>query len=90
MCNDDELALVHETVQDFDKTADIRFVERGIHFVQHAERAGLHHVNGEEEGDRCHGAFAAGEKRNALKLLARRFGDDLDATFKRVAFVDRA
>ena len=37
-----------KTVQDFDKAADIRFVERGIHFVQHAERAGLHHVDGEK------------------------------------------
>ena len=83
----DELALVHEAVEDFDEAGDVRLVERGVHFVEHAERAGLHHVDGEEERDGGHGALAAGEEADALELLAGRLGDDLDAALERVGVV---
>ena len=68
--DDDELALRDESVQHADEPIDVGFVERRIHFVEDAERARPHHVDGEEQRDRRHGALAAGEERNALQLFA--------------------
>ena len=85
--DDHELALADEAVEQLDEAADVRLVERCVHFVEHAEGGGLHHVDGEEEGHRRHGALAAGEERDALELLAGRLGDDLDAALERVALV---
>ena len=46
-------------VEDFDEPADVRFVEGRVHFVQHAERAGLHLVNREQQRHSRHGLLAA-------------------------------
>ena len=83
----DELALVHEAVQDFDEAGDVRLIERGVHFVEHAEWAGLDHVDGKKERNGRHGALAAREEADALELLTGRLGDDLDAALKRVGVV---
>ena len=85
--DDDELALADKAVEDFDEPADVRFVEGGVHFVQHAERARLDHVDREQQRDGGHRAFTAREEAHALELLAGRLGDDLDARLERVAVV---
>ena len=87
MGDDDELAAVDEAVQHLDEAADVGFVEGGIEFVEHTERAGLDHVDGEEQGDGGHGAFAAGEQGDGLEFFARGFGDDVDAGFERIGVV---
>jgi len=62
------------------------FVERRVQFVQHAERAGLHLVDREQERDGRHGLFTAGEQGDALELFAGRAGDDVDAALQHVVF----
>ena len=85
--HDDELALVDEGVEHFEEAADVGFVEGSIELVQNAEGAGLDLVDGEEQGHGGHGAFATGEKADALELFAGRLGDDFDTGLERVAFV---
>ena len=58
--DDDELALADKTIEDFDEPVDVRFVERRVHFVEHAERARFDHVDREKEGNGGHGFFATG------------------------------
>lgn len=44
--------------------ADLRHivrVQRRIHLVQHKERSRLERVDSKEQGQRCHGLFAAGK-----------------------------
>ena len=76
-----------EALQDSDEAIDVRFVERRVQFVQHAERTRLHLVNREEQRDGGHGLFTAGEQRNALQLFAGRARDDVDAAFQHIAFI---
>src|SRR5206468_9012704 len=45
--DDNELALLYEAVQDADKAVDVAFIHRCIHFIENAERARSHHVDGE-------------------------------------------
>ena len=88
MGDDDELAFLDEFIEHFEEAADVGFVEGGVEFVEDTERTGFDHVDGEEEGDGGHGAFAAGEEGDAGGFFAWGFGDDLDAAFERVVFVD--
>ena len=85
--DDDELALTDELVENLDESADVRFVQRRVHLVQHAEGAGLHHVDGEEQGHGRHRALATGQERYALQLLAGRLGDNVDAGLERVILI---
>src|SRR4051794_6177858 len=85
--DDDELGMIEETLQDFDKAVDVRFIERSIQFVQNTEWAGLDLVNREEQGDCGHGLFAAGKQRDALKLFSWGASDDFDTAFENVTFV---
>jgi len=55
-----ELALVNESVQDFDEATDVRLVEWSIHFIQNTKGTWFNHVDREKECDGCHGPFAAG------------------------------
>ena len=87
--DDDELRAVDEAVEHLDEAADVRLVERRVEFVEHAERAGLDHVDREQQRDGGHRALATGEQRDRLQLLAGRLGDDLDAGFERVALVEQ-
>src|SRR6185437_12571869 len=57
------------------------FVERGIHFVENAERARLKAEDGDEQGKRRERLFAAGEKQNVLQALAGGLRDDVNARF---------
>ncbi len=86
--DDDELAVVDETIEHFDKAVDVRFVERGVEFVEHAEGAGLDHVDREQEGDGGHRALTTREKGDGLELFARRLDGDFDAGFEGVVGVD--
>ena len=61
-----------EPLQDADETVDVRFVQRRVQFVQHAERAGPDLVNREQQRHGGHGLLAAGQQRDALQLFARR------------------
>ena len=74
-------------MQDTDKTIDVRFVERRVQLVQHAERAWFDLINREEQGHRGHRLLAAGEQRNGLQLFARRPRDDVDAAFQNISFI---
>ena len=85
--DDDELGAVDEAVQHFDEAVDVGFVERGVEFVEHAERAGFDHIDREQQGDGGHRAFAAGKQGDGLEFFAGRFGGDFDAGFERVALV---
>ena len=78
---------VEEPLQHADETVDVRFVQRRIQFVQHAERARLDLVNREQQRHGGHGLLAAGQQRNGLQLFAGRTGDDIDAAFQHIAFV---
>ncbi len=59
-----------------------------VELVQHAEGAGLDHVDGEEEGDGGHAALATGKKGDGGEFFARRFGDDFDARLEGIIGVD--
>ena len=79
MGDDDELRLFGEFFQKLGKFVDVRFVERRLDFVEHAEGHGTEHQDGEQDGDRRQRAFAARKKGNLGQFFPRRAGDDLDA-----------
>jgi hypothetical protein len=59
MRDDDELRPGEEIREDLGEAVDVRFVERGIDFVEHAERAGAAAENRQEERHAGQGLFAA-------------------------------
>ena len=77
-----------EAVEHFDEAIDVRFVERRVHFVQHAERARPHHVDREEQRDGGHGPLAAGEQRDVCSCLPGGLAMMSMPHFERIAFVD--
>lgn len=70
VCDDDEFRPAEEFLEDVDEAADVGFVEGGVHFVQHAERARAELEDGQQQGDGGEGLFAAGEKRVVERRLA--------------------
>ena len=76
-----------ELAQQVGEAFDVRAVERGVHFVQHAEGAGLDVEEGEQQGGGGQGAFAAGQQGQVLALLAGRLDEDVDAGFQNVVGV---
>ena len=78
---------VDEPLQHADEAVDVRFVQRRVQLVQHAERAGLDLVDREQQRHGGHGLLAAGEQRDGLQLLAGRAGDDVDAALQHVVLV---
>ena len=89
MCHDDELALLYESLQHADEAVDVTFIKRRIHFIENAERAWPHHVNREQQRDRCHGALASAQQRHALQLFARRFCADLNSAVERIILIEQ-
>ena len=85
----DELRMVAHLADEARETGDIRLVERRVDFVQHAEGAGLYQEGRKEQGDGRQRPLAAGEQGDALELLAARLGNDLDARFQDVRFVQQ-
>ena len=79
MGDDDALGGPRQLAERIGEPADVRLVERRVHFVEHAERHRPHLEHGEQQGDGRQGALAAREHRQCLGLLARRPRRDLDA-----------
>ena len=89
MRDDDELRAVEHAAQHLDEPADVGVVERRVDLVEQAERARLVAEDREHQRDRGQRLLAAGEQLHALQALARRRGDDVDAAFERIAFVEQ-
>ncbi|MPN15485.1 hypothetical protein SDC9_162819 [bioreactor metagenome] len=60
--DDDELRMNQEPLQHANEPVDVRFVQRCIQLVQHAEGTRLHLVNGEEQRHGRHGLLTTGEQ----------------------------
>ena len=82
--DNEKLRLLEEVFQHADKAANVGVVEGSVEFVEEREGTRLDHVDSEKERDSSHGALAAGEQRDVLRLLARRARDDVDATFQHI------
>ena len=63
---------------------DIGVVQGRIHFVQHADRGGIDHEDGEDQRQGSEGLFAARQQRQGLQALARRAGEYLQPRFERI------
>jgi len=85
--DDDELRVRQESLQKPDEPVDVRFVQRRVQLVQHAERAGLDLVNGEQQRHRRHRLLAARQERNRLQLLARRPRHDVNPALQQIVLV---
>ena len=77
--DDDEAGGGEELFEHVDEAANIRFVERGIDFVEHAERARPVLENGHNERDGGERFFAAAEERVGEGGFSGWGGDNLDA-----------
>ena len=82
--DDEELGVDEELLELVNEPADVRIVKSGVELVEHAERRWLDHEDREEKRDCRHRALAAGKQRHALRTLARRTRDDVDAALKRI------
>src|SRR5262245_55785312 len=60
--NNDKTRPTEKVLEDVDETANVRLVEWGIDFVQHAEGAGAELEDREQKGTGSARLFAAGEK----------------------------
>ena len=58
--DDDELDVIGEHLNEPDEAQDVAFVERRVHFIEHAERAGLGLEDCEEQRYGRERSFAAG------------------------------
>src|SRR5579872_4732915 len=77
--DDDELRLAAHITHEAGEAADVGFVEGRIDFVKDTEGARLIAEDGDEQSERSHGLFPAGEQENVLHALARRRSDHVDA-----------
>ncbi len=59
-------SLGYEIVQHVEEAADVGLIQRSVQLIQHAEGAGLHHVDGKEQGHRRHAALTTGEQADGL------------------------
>ena len=84
MGDDDKLRKREELAEDLNEAADVGFVQRGIDFVEDAERAGLAAEDCQQERDAGERFFAAREERDAASFLAGGTGHDVDAAFEDV------
>src|SRR5438093_718601 len=79
----DELRAAAHLADHLVVPADVRLVERGVHFVEEAERSRFDQEDGEDERDRGQGLLSAGEAVHRRELLARRWRHDLHARLRR-------
>src|SRR5262249_29626067 len=63
---------------------DVSLVERGVNFVENAERAGLALEDRQEQRNGRHCLFAPRKERNAAQLFSGRAGDHVDAALQDV------
>ena len=85
--DDEELRTVEKLLESVHETSDVRIVESGVKLVQHCERSGLDAENREQKRDSRHCTLAAGKERHALRTLARRTCDDVNAALERILLV---
>ena len=71
MRDDDELSVGFEFVEHPDKSADVRVVQRSVHFVEQAERARLREKDSKQQRQRDQCTLSAREKVDSLSALAR-------------------
>ena len=83
--DDDELGLCRHVTQEVAEAANVRVIQRRVHFVQEAEGGGVQAEKGEDEGERGQRFFAAGEDAQVFDFFARRAHGDGDACFQYVA-----
>src|SRR6266446_6673616 len=83
MGDHDELGGAAHLAHDLVVPADVRLVERRVHFVEQAEGSGLDEEDGEEQRDRRQRLLPAGEQVHRGQLLARRLGHDLHSRLGR-------
>ncbi len=76
--DDDDLGLAREGLELLAEADHVRLVQGGVDLVQEAERGRVDLQDGDQEGGRRQGAFAAGKQRQPLEPLTRRLGDDVD------------
>lgn len=88
MGNDEELGLGEETLEGLDEASDIGVVEGGIELIEEGEWARFDHIDGEEESDGGHGAFATGEEGDVLEAFSWGSGDDIDAAFEDILAIE--
>ena len=69
---------------------DVRLVQRRVHFVQDAERAGLVLEDRHQQRHRGQRLLAAREQQHVLQLLARRRRNDIDAGLGQVLLIGQA
>src|SRR5579875_452262 len=81
MADEDELRALGQGAKRIGEAAHVRFVERGINLVEHAERGGIRFEQGEEQRDSGHGTLAAAEQREMLLPFARQLHEYVDAAF---------
>jgi hypothetical protein len=86
--DDHELGETGELADDVREAADVRVVERGVELVEHAQRRGLHHVDGEKQGHGGHRLLAARKQRDAAELGAGGWATIFDAALERVLGLD--
>ena len=79
MSDDDELRLRAHRSDHIREAPDVGFVQRRVHFVQNAERAGLIFENGDEQSERGKSLFASAEQLDILQTLARRLRGNVNA-----------
>jgi len=83
-----ELGLHAHFLDQFGEAANVGFVERGVDFVEDAERAGRVLEDANQQRPARLSAFSPpGEQEHALQALARRGGYDVDAALGAVFFV---
>ena len=76
-------------VEQVAEALDVVIVERGVHFVQHADRRRIGQEHREDQRQRGQRLLAARQQRQRRRLLARRLGHDFEAGFQRVVAFDQ-
>src|SRR5690606_18672637 len=87
--DDDKLRGVRKLLHQLLEALNVLVVQRGVNFVQDAERAGLAHKDGKQQ---CHGRksfFSAGEQGNMLRLFAGRLRHNINAAFQHAVLLSK-
>ena len=88
--DDQELGVGLELVEQPGEPADVGVIQRGVHLVHQAERAGLGEIDAEEERHRHQRALAGREQVDALGALAPGRRVDVDLALERVVRIGQS
>ncbi|MPN64428.1 hypothetical protein SDC9_212200 [bioreactor metagenome] len=86
MRNQYELSLPGEFLDEIGIAVDIGIVQRGLDFIEEAERGRLHAQNREGQRNGRQDLLPAGEQIDVLEFLARGLHVDVDAARQDIAF----